>query len=582
MKKILLLIFLVIISCPVTTFAQNVPSNVNPLQEKFSLLLEGGVTYAKTDFQRSLFDYIIGGSFNYHFDLGSNFLLSLDANAAQGYAAGDKAATFRLRRAESFRTRMTLLGGGFSFNYVIADFFVPYAGLSANFLNFEPEIKDDRGEVYVPPVSYKPNNFTILGNGGFKFLINEKIVIKLSGGVHYFPSDDLDRVTNEISNGTANDIFFTGTVGIGLLIGGKKDSDDDGVPDKSDLCPDTPPGVKVDEFGCPIDSDGDGVSDYLDECPDTPEGYLVDERGCIIDSDSDGVPDDRDKCPYTPLGVEVDEFGCPVDSDGDGIPDYLDECPDTPEGYYVNEYGCVLWVPDFIKNPNQKLVLYVDQLFTDKFSLNAFGKSEIGFIAKRLINSGFDRWSIVGHTDNLGAAGANKLLSLEWAKVIFNACVNAGMDSVNLNMSGLGPEHPIASNATEDGRSQNRRIEIFPVITEKAPPKEPVKTEEKKTEVKPVTPMIYGEALQYNYSNERNVTDVILTDGNNYCLQLSTWRNKERAEEVVKLFRSKGFNAFITETAIPNVSGSFYKVRIGFFRSLPDARQVYQAVSNVK
>lgn len=582
MKKILKIIFHVIFSCSITTFAQYIPSETNPLQEKFSIVLEGGVTYAKTDFQRALIDYIIGGSFNYHFDLGNNFLLSLDASAAQGYVAGDRTATFRLRRADSFRTRMTLLGGGFSFNYVIADFFVPYVGLGAKFLNFEPEIKDDRGEVYVPPVSYKSSNFTILGNGGFKFIINDKILLTLSGGVHYFPADDLDRVTNEISNGTANDIFFTGTVGIGLLIGGKKDSDSDGVPDKFDLCPDTPPGVKVDEFGCPIDSDGDGVPDYLDECPDTPEGYLVDERGCVVDSDGDGVPDDRDKCPFTPKGVEVDEFGCPVDSDSDGIPDYLDECPDTPKGSYVNEFGCVLWVPDFEKNPKQKLVLYFDQLFTDEPALNNFGKSEIGFIAKKLSETSFDEWSITGHTDNTLDVTSNKYLSLEWAKVIFQAFIKSGFDSTKLKYYGSGSDHPIANNATEDGRSQNRRIEVFPVLTEKPRIKEPEKIEEKKTEVKPTLPLLYGEALPYNYNDERNVTDVILTDGTNYCLQLSTWRNKERAEEVVKLYRTKGFNAFITETAIPNVSGFFYRVRIGFFKSLADARQVNQAVSSIK
>ncbi len=55
------------------------------------------------------------------------------------------------------------------------------------------------------------------------------------------------------------------------------DSDDDGVPDSIDKCPDTPKGVKVDKDGCPIDSDGDGVPDYLDKCPDTPKGVKVDK-----------------------------------------------------------------------------------------------------------------------------------------------------------------------------------------------------------------------------------------------------------------------------------------------------------------
>ncbi|RJP19804.1 MAG: hypothetical protein C4520_12000 [Candidatus Abyssobacteria bacterium SURF_5] len=60
------------------------------------------------------------------------------------------------------------------------------------------------------------------------------------------------------------------------------------------------------------------------------------------DADGDGVPDWKDRCPDTPAGVAVDEFGCPLDSDGDGVPDYQDRCPETPAGATVNSMGC--WV----------------------------------------------------------------------------------------------------------------------------------------------------------------------------------------------------------------------------------------------
>ena len=58
------------------------------------------------------------------------------------------------------------------------------------------------------------------------------------------------------------------------------DTDGDGVADRLDLCPDTPRGAKVDDYGCPWDSDGDGVVDGLDQCPDTPEHSPVDADGC--------------------------------------------------------------------------------------------------------------------------------------------------------------------------------------------------------------------------------------------------------------------------------------------------------------
>ncbi len=91
-----------------------------------------------------------------------------------------------------------------------------------------------------------------------------------------------------------------------------KDSDEDGVLDSKDKCPNTPKGVKIDAFGCEIDSDGDGVSDSKDRCPNTPKGVKVDKEGCPLDKDGDGVLNVIDKCPNTPKGVIVDKDGCKI------------------------------------------------------------------------------------------------------------------------------------------------------------------------------------------------------------------------------------------------------------------------------
>ncbi len=75
--------------------------------------------------------------------------------------------------------------------------------------------------------------------------------------------------------GFVESIFLTKRAPVAVL-----DSDGDGVPDNKDRCPDTPKGVKVDVFGCPLDADRDGVPDYSDQCPDTPLGATIDARGC--------------------------------------------------------------------------------------------------------------------------------------------------------------------------------------------------------------------------------------------------------------------------------------------------------------
>lgn len=64
------------------------------------------------------------------------------------------------------------------------------------------------------------------------------------------------------------------------------DSDGDRIVDFLDDCAFTPPGVPVDEKGCPLDKDGDLVFDYLDDEKQTPTGNLVDEKGVTF-SDED-------------------------------------------------------------------------------------------------------------------------------------------------------------------------------------------------------------------------------------------------------------------------------------------------------
>ncbi|MGB1541202.1 MAG: OmpA family protein [Cycloclasticus sp.] len=59
------------------------------------------------------------------------------------------------------------------------------------------------------------------------------------------------------------------------------------------------------------------------------------------DTDNDGVTDSRDECPNTPAGAVVDSKGCASDTDGDGVADYKDQCPDSAPGANVNALGCV-------------------------------------------------------------------------------------------------------------------------------------------------------------------------------------------------------------------------------------------------
>ena len=126
------------------------------------------------------------------------------------------------------------------------------------------------------------------------------------------------------------------------------DSDNDGVSDIFDICPNTPSGEVVNNRGCApsqLDTDEDGVSDDVDQCENTPVGSVVDQSGCA-DTDNDGVTDNIDLCPGTLPDYEIDQNGCALyqkDSDSDGVSDNFDQCPNTNAGSSVDVNGCVVF-----------------------------------------------------------------------------------------------------------------------------------------------------------------------------------------------------------------------------------------------
>jgi hypothetical protein len=80
----------------------------------------------------------------------------------------------------------------------------------------------------------------------------------------------------------------------------KEDDDGDKVKNNDDECANTPPGVKVDEKGCPVDGDKDGVPDYKDDEKKTKLGAIVDAQGVTIPEDytsakKDSVAADHNK-----------------------------------------------------------------------------------------------------------------------------------------------------------------------------------------------------------------------------------------------------------------------------------------------
>jgi len=313
-------------------------------------------------------------------------------------------------------------------------------------------------------------------------------------------------------------------VGFNIVFGNKQDSDNDGISNRRDKCPDTPHGVIVDKKGCPLDTDGDKVPDYYDKCPDTPkEAYSsIDADGCPLDTDGDGVFDYLDKCPDTPYQAygTVDKVGCPKDTDRDSVPDYLDKCPTTPENERnsVDSVGCTIVVvveqPQIVKDtviaaivlPKQDTIIVVKDVDTDgdgivdrldrcpqlagvasnggcpeikkevrvifqkalqgiqfetaKFVIKPLSYVILEHVVRVLKENPNYMVEIQGHTDNEGLAEKNQILSENRAKAVRDYLISKGIDAKQLTSNGYGQMRPIAPNSTIDGRAKNRRVEF--------------------------------------------------------------------------------------------------------------------------
>ena len=205
------------------------------------------------------------------------------------------------------------------------------------------------------------------------------------------------------------------------------------------------------------DSDGDGVPDIDDKCPDTPPGVPVDEDGCEFprDSDGDGVADDRDACPDTPAGVAVDSRGCPLDSDGDGVPDYRDKCPDTRAGAMVDEDGCYA-------HPEEPITFTVF-FDTDKSDIRADQEATIRRGLEMLRKYPITDAVIEGHADWRASQAHNQPLSERRAERVRDYLVAGGIDPHRLTTVGHGELQPAADNRTPEGMQRNRRATTITV-----------------------------------------------------------------------------------------------------------------------
>ena len=222
----------------------------------------------------------------------------------------------------------------------------------------------------------------------------------------------------------------------------------------------------------PVDSDGDGVVDGKDKCPGTPAGRKVNADGCELDSDGDGVVDGKDKCPGTPAGRKVNADGCELDSDGDGIVDGEDKCPTLyaktadgcpPPAAAVAPVAEPAPAPAPVPAPVPKALKLEGVNFDyDQAVVRQQDFAVLDQAAATLKEWGDVKVEVAGHTDSRGADGYNMNLSQRRAEAVRSYMIDKGVAADRLTAKGYGESRPVADNGTEDGRFQNRRVELVP------------------------------------------------------------------------------------------------------------------------
>jgi outer membrane protein OmpA-like peptidoglycan-associated protein len=116
-----------------------------------------------------------------------------------------------------------------------------------------------------------------------------------------------------------------------------------------------------------------------------------------------------------------------------------------------------------VVNTGQEIVVNLPEAITFDFGSAAlrpqFRQPLLG-VAQNLLRYPNTDVTVIGHTDNIGSRAVNQRLSEQRAASVRNVLVEGGVPAWRIQTVGRAFDQPIATNATAEGRAQNRRVEI--------------------------------------------------------------------------------------------------------------------------
>ena len=248
---------------------------------------------------------------------------------------------------------------------------------------------------------------------GVKFKVSDRVAFNLAYTMNFVDGDNVDGV---YAGATSKDKYSYTSAGLEFSLGSKSKPNLDWV---------NPVAMMYDELKDPsLRQEVEALRNRVANVEKSVEGLKK-------DSDGDGVADQFDKCPGTPAGTKVDGSGCPLP-----VP-----APVAPVAPVSTATGFETIQFDF----NSSVLKTDSYPVLDKLS--------------SVLRENGGKVTTKGYASSEGTAAYNLKLSKDRANSVKTYLVNSGVNASQVTVKGLGEANPIASNDTEEGRIQNRRVE---------------------------------------------------------------------------------------------------------------------------
>ena len=292
----------------------------------------------------------------------------------------------------------------------------------AGYMAYAPKITTQNGQIdwkgkAVGPADDRHDakdyvkGFYIPVGAGVKFKVSERVNFNLGYTMNFVDADNLDGV---YAKGQTKDKFSYGYAGLEFSLGSSA---------KPSLEWTNPLATMYDELKDPtLRQEVEALKNRVSAVEKSVEDLKK-------DTDGDGVADQFDKCPGTPAGTAVDGSGCPLPK-----PAPVDSIPSNVTGFEKIGF-------DF----NSSVLKTESYPTLDKLS--------------SVLRENGGKVTVNGYASSEGTAAYNLKLSKDRANSVKTYLVNSGVNASQVATKGNGEANPIASNDTEEGRIQNRRVE---------------------------------------------------------------------------------------------------------------------------